>query len=220
MIEEKTHPYTEDEILNFSSRYMSIKIDETANLLAKSEVFKIPIGQPDLNNINWNGGTFNTPKSEMLVYDLDMSRDRTLTVQQKLAVAILEALKDNDLQLKDLRTGKIRFKICRLEIYEWDVEILDKNFEIREESKSTNEIDSLLPPVPPMENNEIDSEKLKFGIFKILKDNNARSLKEIQKEFPEILNSRISEVLDEMAFMDRKIARFEDNGELIYRIPG
>ena len=213
MDEEEIRPYTEDEIKNFSSAYMSIKVDETANLLAKGEIFKIPIGQPDLLNIMWDGGSWNSTKSEMLVYDLNISNDRVLMVQQKLARAILDALTDNDLKLKDLRTGKIRFKIYRLDKYKWDVKILDKNFEAEVECESA------YVDIKPIENNKIDSEKLKFKIFKILKDNGAISIDEIKNECPGILGSKISEVLDEMAFMDRKIVRFEDNGILNYRLP-
>ena len=211
--EEKMRPYTEEEIKNFVSVYMSIRVDETVNILAKGEIFKIPIGQPDLLNIMWDGGIFDNAKSEMLVFDIDASKDRVLTVQQKLARAILDALTDNDLKLKDLRTGKIRFRINREDKYKWNVEIVDKNFKVETEIETENKSGEIKP-------DEIDSEKLKFSIFKILRDNGTMSIDEIKNKCPEILGSKISEVLDEMAFMDRKIVRFEDNGVLMYRVPG
>jgi hypothetical protein len=76
----------------------------------------------------WSGGSWDAPKDEMRIYDVQKGIVRSLYVQKWLSASILENLKENGLKLADLNKGSIRLRIQRLSEKEWDVQLVDKHY--------------------------------------------------------------------------------------------
>jgi len=212
---EKSHEKTENELQTkeeleqYVDRYLSIREGETADIVAKSGIFCIPVGQPDLMGVIWKGGSFDNPKDEMRIYDVQRGIIRSLFIQKWLSASILSCLKKNGLKLADLNKGILRFQIERFGKTDWNVQLVDKHYS----ENTTEEKDT---------RTNKDDDDLKFKIYRAVKklteNGEPTTANDIKKEFPDEDKNFIGELLDNLVYSDRKLTREDKGNDTLYGI--
>ena len=187
--------YTDEDIENFSvSIYLSIKNEETINCTPISGIYRIDKGDKDLVGRIFDGGPYNKETQEqMRIFDTDNNKERVLNVPWGLHAEVFKFMGDNQLKVSDLKSGKLLIEIHRINNTDWDLKLIDKNYQMVK---------------TPDDNN------LRFTIFKeIAARENGITADEISNSLGGKINrNEMEKTLDDLTFLERKIKKIERDG--------
>jgi hypothetical protein len=215
--------YTDEDMQNMSSSiYLSIREGESVKCVTLSGINIFERGDRDMAGRVFDGGRFNKETEEqMQIFDLNSNREKILNVPLYLRIAMFNLLRDNDLKLSDLKSGKLLLEICRHASKEWDVKLVDRNYRMgaaagtdtaKMSAIETNTIGT------QSETKGDNKEDLKFDIFKIIsKNDEGTTIEEISDSLGGNIDSEILErLLEDLTFKERKIRKFEKNEKEYY----
>lgn len=202
--------YTDLDMENMgASIYLSIKEGETLKCVALSGINIYDRGDCDMAGRIFDGGRFNKETEEQIkVFDLDKDRERVLNVPLYLRIEMFRFLQDNELRLSDLKSGKMLLEIYRRSGKEWDVKLIDDNYELNQDHELKQESENL----------DENKEDLKFSLFKIISENNnGITDREIFNNLGGNIDiGLIQTALEDLVFKDRKIKKIENLGKELY----
>jgi hypothetical protein len=214
--------YTDEDMQNMSSSiYLSIREGESVKCVTLSGINIFERGDRDMAGRVFDGGRFNKETEEqMQIFDLNSNREKILNVPLYLRIAMFNLLRDNDLKLSDLKSGKLLLEICRHASKEWDVKLVDRNYRMgaaagtdtaKMSAIETNTIGT------QSETKDDNKEDLKFEIFKVIsKNDEGTTIEEISDSLGNIDSEMLERLLEDLTFKERKIRKFEKNEKEYY----
>ena len=187
--------YTDKDIESFAvSIYLSIKNDEIINCTPISGIYRIDKGDKDLVGRIFDGGPYNKETQEqMRIFDIDSNKERVLNVPWGLHSATFELMNENEIKVSDLKSGKLLIEIHRINNTDWDLRLVDKNYQLDK---------------TPDDNN------LRFTLFKVISSHeNGITADQISNNLGGKINrEEMEKTLDDLTFLERKIKKIERDG--------
>ena len=202
--------YTDEDMENMgASVYLSIKEGETLKCVTLSGIIMYDRGDVDMAGRIFDGGRFNKETEEQIkVFDLDKDKERILNVPLYLRIEMFRFLQNNELRVSDLKSGKMLVEIHRHDGKDWDIKLIDDNYELNQGSQLKQK----------SEMRTVNKEDLKFSIFKVISGNDdGVTDKEIFNGLGGNVDiGLIQTALEDLVFKDRKIKKIENNGKELY----